>query len=139
MLLFRHPKFSQLIERAPLESLLPEGSWKAVIGALLDAAERKALDASGAADLFALGEDLDEDARARLRTVAMDEELFHGDTPPEQAIRDVVGRLEKRRIDALQRELTRRMGDPEADQDAIFKQKQRLSQEGLSLMRAVRP
>ena len=139
VLLFRDPKFSQLIERAPLESLLPEGSWKAVIGALLDAAERKALDASGAADLFALGEDLDEDARARLRTVAMDDELFHGDTPPEQAIRDVVGRLEKRRIDALQRELTRRMGDPEADQDAIFKQKQRLTQEGLSLMRAVRP
>ncbi len=69
----------------------------------------------------------------------MDEELFHGDTPPEQAIRDVVGRLEKRRIDALQRELTRRMGDPEADQDAIFKQKQRLTQEGLSLMRVVRP
>jgi DNA primase len=136
VLLFRHPQHASLFERTPLASLLPEGSWKAVIGALLDAADRETLDASGAVDLFALEEGLDEDARSRLRAVAMDEELFHGDTPSDHAIRDVVGRLEKRRIDALQKELTRRMSDSEADQDAIFKEKQRLAREGLSLLRA---
>ena len=134
-MLFRHPHLANLFEREPLESLLPEGSWKAVIGALLDAAESGTLDASGAADLFVLEDRMDEDSRSRLRAVAVDEELFRGETPPEQAIREIVGTLEKRRVDALQKELTRRMGDPEADQDALLEQKKKLQERGLALVR----
>jgi DNA primase len=135
VLLFRHPHLAADFERGPLESLLPEGSWKAVIGSLLDASEAGTLAPSGVADLFALEERLDEDARARLRGVAVDDELFQGETRPGRAIREVVGRLEKRRIDALQKELTRRMGDPEADHTAILREKTKLREEGLSLMR----
>ena len=135
VLLFRHPHLAEVFEREPLESLLPEGSWKAVIGALLDAGDGGSIDASGAADLFALEERMDEDSRSRLRAVAIDEELFRGETPPEQAIREIVRTLEKRRVDALQKELTRRMGDPEADQDAILKQKKKLQERGLALVR----
>jgi len=135
VLLFRHPQLGLDFDRRALESLLPEGSWKAVIGALLDAAAAGCVDASGAVDLFALEERLDHDARSRLRAVALDEELFRGDVSPEEAIRAVAGRLEKRRIDALQKELTRRMSDPESDQDAILREKSRLKKEGLSLYR----
>ncbi len=135
VLLFRHPGLAGDLERAPFESLLPEGSWKAVLGALLDAAGEGIVDETGAADHFALEARLDEDARSRLRMVAMDDELFRGETPPERALRDLVARLEKRRIDALQKELTRRMGDPEEDQEAIFREKERLRREGLSLLR----
>ncbi len=136
VLLFRHPPLADLFDRAALESLLPEGSWKAVIGALLDAGAAGTLDASGAADLFALDEHLDQDARSRLRSVAVDEELFRGDLPPERAVREVAAKLEKRRVDALQKELTRRMSDPEADQDAILREKRSLKQGGLSLYRS---
>jgi DNA primase len=135
VLLYRHPHLAEAFDRGALESLLPEGSWKAVVGALLDAGAAGTLDASGAADLFALEERLDADSRSRLRAVAVDEELFRGDVPPERAVRSVVARLEKRRVDALQKELTRRMSDPEADQDAILKEKSRLKKEGLSLYR----
>jgi DNA primase len=135
VLLFRHPGLAEDYSRPALEALLPEGSWKAVIGCLLDASSTKTLDASGAADLFALEERLDEDSRSRLRAVAVDDELFRGEVPPDRATREIVQNLEKRRVDALQKELTRRMGDPEADQDAILKEKKRLKKEGLSLLR----
>jgi DNA primase len=135
VLLFRHPGLAVDYNRPALESLLPEGSWKAVIGSLLDAASTKTLDASGAADLFALEERLDEDSRSRLRAVAVDDELFRGEIPPDRAAREIVQSLEKRRVDALQKELTRRMGDPEADQDAILNEKKKLKKEGLSLLR----
>lgn len=135
VLLFRHPQLGLEFERRALESLLPAGSWKTVVGALLDAGASGSVDDSGAVDLFALEERLDEDARSRLRAVAVDEELFRGDVPPERAMRAVARRLEKRRIDALQKELTRRMSDPACDQDAILREKSRLKKEGLSLYR----
>ncbi len=135
VLLYRHPQLATLFERRALESLLPEGSWKAVVVSLLDAAAAGLLDESGAADLFALEERLDEDSRARLRAVAVDEELFRGDVPPERALRDVAARMEKHRVDAMQKELTRKMSDPEADQDALLREKARLKKEGLSLYR----
>ena len=136
VLLFRHPRLAPHFRREVLESLLPQGSWAAVIGALLDAAAAGRTDEQGSVDLFALEERLDEDARARLRAVAVDEEIFRGDVPPEKAIGDVASRLEKRRVDALQKELTRKMSDPEADQDAILQEKSRLKREGLSLYHA---
>ena len=135
VLLFRHPQLAGNLNREALESLLPAGSWLAVIGALLDAADTGDLDASGAADVFMLAERMDEDARARLRAVAVEEELFRGETQPSDAIRDIVRALEKRRIDALQKELTRRMGDPEADHAAILEQKMKLREQGLAFAR----
>ena len=135
VLLFRHPGLAADLERAPFEALLPEGSWKAVLGALLDAGSESVVDGTGAVDHFVLEDRLDEDARARLRSVAMDDDLFRGETAPRRALHDLVVRLEKRRIDALQKELTRRMGDPEEDQEAIFREKERLRREGLSLLR----
>ena len=135
VLLFRHPHLGEEFDRAVLETLLPEGSWKAVIGALLDAAAGGALDASGAVDLFALEDGLDEDSRSRLRAVAVDEELFRGDTVPRHAVREIGTALEKRRVDALRKELKRKMGDPEQDQDALLKEMDRLRREGLRLMR----
>lgn len=135
VLLFRDPQLVVDLDREAVESLLPAGSWLAVIGALLGAADAGCLDDSGAADIFMLGERMDEDARARLRAVAVEEELFRGEMPPAEAVRDIVGALEKRRIDALQKELTRRMGDPEADHAAILEQKMKLQEQGLAAVR----
>ena len=138
VLLFRQPVLAARFAREPLEALLPAGSWKAVICALLDAGESGASDRSGAGDLFALGERLDEDARARLREVAVDE-LFTNATELEPAFDALVARLEKRRVDQRQKELTREMADPEADFDAILREKARLQQSGLALIPADAP
>ena len=88
---------------------------------------------------FALEERLDEDARVRLREVALDNERFRGDVPPEEAFDSVVRTFEKRRIDALQKELTRKMSDPEADLEEILRQKKKLKQEGLGAVRQPAP
>ena len=135
VLLFRHPDLAGSLDREVVKSLLPAGSWLAVISALLEAADSESLDASGAADVFMLADRMDEDARARLRAVAVEEDLFRGDTKPEQALQDIVRALEKRQIDALQKELTRRMGDPEADHAALLEQKTKLREQGLAFVR----
>ena len=133
VLLFRKPALAGRFPRETFESLLPGGSWKAVVGALLDAAESGWTDRSGCVDLFAVEERLDEDARARLREVAVEDELFRSAAAePELAIDALVGRLDKRRIAARQRELTRKMADPEADHDAILREKNQLRLEGLA-------
>jgi DNA primase len=139
VLLFREPMLASRFPRHRLESLLPEGSWKAVVGALLDAAESRPSERSEGIDLFSVEQQLDGDARARLREVAVDDELFRSATEPELAIDALVGRLGKRRIDARQRELTRKMADPAADHDAILQEKNRLRLEGLALTAAPRP
>ena len=139
VLLFRKPALAGRFTRETLESLLPEGSWKAVVGVLLEAAESGWTDESGSVDLFSVEERLDEDARARLREVAVDDELFRSAIEPESAIDALVGRLDKRRIDARQRELTRRMAEPEANHDEILREKNRLRLEGLALTPAPRP
>jgi DNA primase len=134
VLLFRQPVLAVRFAREPLEALLPAGSWKAVICALLDAGESGESDPSGAVDLFALEERLDEDARARLREVAVDEELFTSANGLDPAFDALIARLEKRHVDARQRELTREMADPEADFEAILREKERLRQLGLALI-----
>ncbi|MEE2675270.1 MAG: DNA primase [Myxococcota bacterium] len=135
VLLFRHPYLGRKLDREKLEPMLPRGSWLAVIAALLDAADAGRLEALGAADLFALESRMDEDARTHLRAVALDADLFRGETPVEQAIREIVRKLEKQHVDTLQSELTRALGDPDADQDAIFKKKQSLREQGLQVVR----
>ena len=138
VLLFREPALAGRFSRETLVSLLPEGSWKAVVGALLDAAESRSSQ-SESIDLFAIEEQLDGDARTRLREVAVDDELFRSATEPESTIDTLVGRLCKRRIDARQRALTRKMADPEADHEAILQEKNRLKLEGLAPTAAARP
>ena len=135
VLLFRHPNLGQIFNREALESVLPGGSWRVVIRALLDAADAGGLDAMGAADLFALEQTMDEAARSHLRAVAVDGNLFQGETPVEQAILEIARNLERQHVAALQGELTRRLGDPEADHDAIMKEKQELQKGGLALVR----
>jgi DNA primase len=136
VLLLRAPTLAGRFSQDALLSVLPDGSYRAAITALLGAADAGLLDPSGAADVFALEEQLDEDATVRLREVALDSERFQGEVEPEEAIDAIVGRFEKRRIDALQKELTRKMSDPDADRDELLRQKTKLKSEGLGILRA---
>jgi hypothetical protein len=54
---------------------------------------------------------------------------------PFEVIDALVSRLEKRKIDALQKELTQRMSDPASDKDALNVEKIKLREEGLGIFK----
>ena len=85
-------------------------------------------DAEGVAptlDLHELGAQLDEEARARLHEIAVDDEPIHGELPVEQVFDDLMRWFDSRRRAAERRVVTRRMSEPAADQATLLSEKQR--------------
>lgn len=136
VLLYRHPDVATPDAVRDVSAIVPEGSWKAVVQCLLEAAEAGRVDESGAVDLFALGERLDADATARLREVAVSERFADGEHPPERILRDLLRYFGKRELDAELRELTRRMREPGADVDSLLHERQRLQERARRLRAA---
>lgn len=116
-----------------LQEILPAGAWKSIILQIVEGAEEGlVLSGEGEAqghrgvDAFAIEPRLDEDARRRLREIAMDDTPLDDDgQSAEHVFGDLVGWFERRRLDARQREVNRRMRDPNADQDALLVEKQK--------------
>ncbi len=131
-LAYLHPAL--LIEQVHgrIEELVPEGSWKAILVLLIDAARDGKFDASGAIDLELLEHSLDGEAAARLRRVAVDELAEDSETPPEQMLNDVLDWFAKRRRVVEEDLVTRQLRDPNADVDELLAKKQ----EQLELRRA---
>jgi DNA primase len=109
-----------------IEEIVPDGSWKAITSHLLTACREGWLDAKGSLDLFRVEENLDEESRARLREVVVEDPLRDGETPPAEMLRDVLDWFARRRRKAENRDLTRRMQEPSADGHALLLEKQRL-------------
>jgi len=113
-----------------LQEILPAGAWKSILLQIIAAADDGLLlpekdDSPGrAVDAFAIESRLDEEARLRLREIAIDDTPFDSERSPEQVLDDLVAWFERRRLDARQREVNRRMRDPNADQDALLAEKQ---------------
>ncbi len=127
-----------------INDVLPAGAWKSIILQLVEAAgEGLLLDGDpsggqGGVDAFAVAERLDEDSRGRLREIAVDDTPLDEERSAGQVLDDLVGWFERRRLDARQRELNRRMRDPNADQDALLAEKQTLLQERRARMGVAR-
>ena len=83
----------------------------------------------GAVDAFAIQPRLDEEAARLLREIAVDDTPLDSERSPAQILDDLVGWFERRRLDVRQRELNRKMRDPNADQDALLAEKQAQLQE----------
>ncbi len=114
-----------------LQDILPVGAWKSIILQILQAADEGLLltgDRRGV-DAIAIESRMDEEAQRRLREIAVDDTPVDEDEGAEQVFDDLVGWFERRRLDARQRELNRRMLDPNADQDALLAEKQKQLQE----------
>ena len=121
-----------------LHEILPVGAWKSIVLQLVEAANEGLLltgDQKGV-DAFAIEDRLDEDAVSRLREIAIDDTPFDGERSAEQVLEDLVQWFERRRADARQRELNRRMRDPNADQDALLAEKQKQLAERRARIRA---
>ena len=94
-----------------LQEILPVGAWKSIILQILEAAD-EGLVLTGeqkGVDAFAIESRMDEEAQRRLREIAVDETPFDEEQSAEQVFEDLVGWFERRRLDARQRELNRKM------------------------------
>lgn len=109
-----------------LQEVVPGGAWKSILLQIIEVADEGGLQSGdqGGVDPFAVEGRLDEEARPKLRAIAIDDTPFDEDRDASQVLDDLVGWFERRKHDARQRELNRRMRDPNADQEALLAEKQ---------------
>ena len=109
-----------------MQEVVPGGAWKSILLQIIEVADEGGLQSGdqGGVDPFAVEGRLDEEARPKLRAIAIDDTPFDEDRDASQVLDDLVGWFERRKHDARQRELNRRMRDPNADQEALLAEKQ---------------
>jgi DNA primase len=120
-----------------LQEILPEGSWKAIILQIIEAAAEGMVraDETGGVDPFAIEDRLDEDASRRLREIAVDDTpiggVIDGDEsrsrrPVERVLDDLIHWFDARRLAAKERELKRKLRDPSEDHEALLEERHAL-------------
>ena len=128
-LCLRHPEYFGDETALKLQEILPEGSWKAIILQILEAAAEGLMQPGegGGVDGFAVEARLDEDAVHRLREIIVDETPIDTDRSVEQVLDDLMGWFEKRRLTAREIATTDRLrsaSDGPVDEDALLAAKQ---------------
>jgi DNA primase catalytic core len=108
-----------------IEDILPVGAWKSIIRAILDAGQQGELAATpgGGVDAFAVEERLDQEARGRLREIAVDDTPIDEEHSEEQILSDLIGWFEQRRLAARGQELTRRLRISDEDYEDLLAKK----------------
>lgn len=112
-----------------LQEILPAGAWKSIILQIIEAAADGLLDSAGGVDAFAVESRLDEDARLRLREIAIDDTPTDVERSTEKILDDLIGTFDKRRRKLLEQELNRKMRDPDADHAALLTERDALLSE----------
>jgi len=111
-----------------LQEILPVGAWKSIILQIIESAGEGLLITSGegerGVDSFAVESQLDEEARLRLREIAIDDAPMDGERSADRVLDDVIGWFDLRRIAAREQDLKRRLRDPEADHVALLAERQ---------------
>ena len=108
-----------------IEDLLPLGAWKAIIRAVIDAAQQGEMSATvaGAVDAFAVEARLDREAQGRLREIAVDDTPIDVERSAEQVLSDLMDWFERRLLTARGQELTRQLRDSDDDYEDLLAQK----------------
>lgn len=122
----RHPGFATDELCAQMHEVLPDGPLKKLIFALIDAAAEGQVDADGGIDVAACADRLEGELSALLHEVVVDDSLLDGETPPADVLVQVLGRYVAKDLEAREKELKRRMQEPEADLQALLQERQRL-------------
>lgn len=122
----RHPANAtpELCER--MREILPDGVWKDLLFALLDAAEQGCLTDDGAVDLSAMESRLEPEKLVLLREVVVDDSLLESDTPVVEMLGHLLDRYAAKHLAAQEMELRRRMQDPQEDPLALLRERQAL-------------
>ncbi len=121
--LFEHPALGSRVGRDELAALVAPCPLGELIFALVDAGA-----AGGGLDVEAVAAQLGDEARALLRSLAVDDEALDEEVA-RKTVDDTLEWLRKRQLKRQKRELTQQLRDPGADADAVLKEKQRLISE----------
>ena len=110
------------------QEILPVGAWKSIILQIIESAGEGLLMAGGegGVDSFAVESRLDEEARLRLREIVIDDAPIEAERTADQILDDLIGWFDRRRMDARQQDLNRRLRDPEADDAALLAERDAL-------------
>jgi DNA primase len=103
-----------------LHDVLPAGAWKSIILQIIEAA------ADGRVDSLEFESGLDEEARLRLREIAMDDTPIDGERTADQVFDDLIEWFDLRKLTARERDLKRRLSDPDADHAALLEERHAL-------------
>jgi DNA primase len=119
------------------QEVLPAGAWKSIILQIIQGAEDGLLVEGGerGVDSFAIESQLDEEARLRLREIAVDDALLDSERPAEQVLNDVIGWFGMRKLTAREQDLKRRLSDPGEDHEALLAERHSLLLERRAHMR----
>jgi hypothetical protein len=113
-----------------LHEILPVGAWKSIILQIIESAGEGSLitggEGEGGVDSFAVESQLDEEARLRLREIAIDDTPIDGERSAAQVLDDLIGWFDLRRIAAREQDLKRRLRDPDADHTALLAERHAL-------------
>lgn len=112
-----------------LHEALPAGAWKSIILQIVEAA------GEGHVDSFTIESQLDEEARLRLREIAIDDTPIDGERTADQVFDDLIGWFDLRRLTAREKDLKRRLSDPNADHAALLEERHALHLEKRAHMR----
>jgi DNA primase len=126
LIVSRHPGLATEMACKRMHDVLPEGSWKDLAFKLIEAAEAGCVDAEGAIDANRAGERLDAADRALLHDITVDDALLDSEIPAEEVFEHLLSRYQVKDLEAKEKELTRRMQDPEADLQTLLREKQSL-------------
>lgn len=108
-----------------IADLLPLGAWKSIVLAILDAGQQGELAAApgGGVDSFAVETRLDQEARGRLREIAVDDTPIDPSRSEEQILSDLIRWFEQRRLAARGQELTRQLRDSDDGYEDLLAKK----------------
>ncbi|MEZ4332035.1 MAG: DNA primase [Myxococcota bacterium] len=115
-----------------IADIVPLGAWKSIIHAIVDAGQHGALAAAegGGVDPFAVEARLEDEARRRLREIAVDDTPLDVERSAEQVLADLIAWFEARRRAARDQELTRQLRISEegyedllAKKDAVLRER----------------
>jgi len=126
LILTRHPGFVNDQLCAQMDEVLPESPYKRLVLALADAAAEGLVEREGSIDVKACEDRLDAELVGLLHDVIVDESLLDQETPPSEVLVHLVGRYVAKDLEAREKELKRRMQEPEADLQALLRERQRL-------------
>jgi len=126
LILARHPGFVTDELCSQINEVLPGSPYKRLVMSLADAAAEGLVEREGGIDVHACESRLDAELVGLLHDVLVDESLLDQETPPSEVLVHLVGRYVAKDLEAREKELKRRMQEPEADLQALLRERQQL-------------
>ena len=118
--LVEHPILGRRVPSDELRTLVPDGPFSELIGVLVAAAAE-----DRAVDLEEVANRLEDEARTLLRALSVHEDGLDEETAT-RTVDDTLSWLRKQQIKRQKRALTQKLREPNADADAVLKEKQQL-------------